>query len=86
MNEQLYQVLGKQKEQVASKKPRLSTEEFVAQMKAKREELYEMANSQVNEIVSDPQKYLSYLNIQSRFDYTVTNTLLSWHRSPMQRC
>lgn len=82
MNEQLYQVLGKKKEQVASKKPRLSTEEFVAQMKAKREELYEMANSQVNEIVSDPQKYLRYLNIQSKLDYTVTNTLLIMKQCP----
>ena len=40
------------------------------------------AEKQTHEVVSSPQNYLNYLEMQSKFGYTVTNTLLVMAQCP----
>ncbi|MGN1182648.1 MAG: hypothetical protein ACI4SR_06530, partial [Faecalibacillus sp.] len=57
-------------------------EEFTRQMKDRRNHLFELAEAQTKEVVSSPQKYLQFLNLMARLDYTVTNTLLVMAQNP----
>lgn len=63
-------------------KPRLSKEEFAKQMREKRAYLFNLANEQTSKSVSNPQNYKSYLDLQARLGYTVTNTLLVFAQNP----
>lgn len=64
------------------KQPRLTKEEYAKQMKERRDHLYELAETQIREVASSPQKYQQFLNLMSRLDYTVTNTLLVMAQNP----
>lgn len=81
--ENIYSMLNKNvQKQNESKQPRLSKEEFAKQMKERRTQLYDMANQQTKEVTSSPEKYQQFLDLLSRLDYTVTNTLLVMAQKP----
>ena len=56
--------------------------DITKQKQQKRQNLYDMAEKQTHEVVSSPQNYLNYLEMQSKFGYTVTNTLLVMAQCP----
>lgn len=57
-------------------------EEYAQMMKEKRQHLFSLANEQTMNAVSDPKLFLQYLDLQSKLDYTVTNTLLVMAQKP----
>lgn len=71
------------KKEGAEKRPRLSPEEW-GQMKQKERELvFELVNKTALEIVSDPAKFQSYLDTQSRMNrYSAANALLIYAQKP----
>ena len=64
------------------KQHRLSKEEFAKMMNEKRQSLFNMANEQVEKAVESADNFLTYLNLKSQLDYTVTNTLLVMAQNP----
>lgn len=81
--ENIYAMLNKNAQRSNERKqPRLSKEEYAKQMKNKRNHLYKLAEVQTGEVVSSPQKYLQFLNLMARLDYTVTNALLIMAQKP----
>ena len=58
------------------KQHKWSKEEFAKMMNEKRQSLFNMANEQVEKAVESADNFLTYLNLKSQLDYTVTNTLL----------
>ena len=81
--ENIYAMLNKNAQRSNERKqPRLSKEEYAKQMKYKRNHLYKLAEVQSGEVVSSPQKYLQFLNLMARLDYTVTNALLIMAQKP----
>ena len=58
------------------KQHRLSKEEFAKMMSDKRNTLFNMANEQTEKAVESADNFLVYLNLKSKLNYTVTNTLL----------
>ena len=81
--ENIYSMLNKNvQKQNERKQPRLSKEEFAKQMKDRREHLYQLAEAQTREVVSSPQKYQQFLDLISRLNYTITNTLLVMAQKP----
>lgn len=81
--ENIYAMLNKNAQRSNERKqPRLSKEEYAKQMKYKRNHLYKLAEVQSGEVVSSPQKYLQFLNLMARLDYTITNTLLIMAQKP----
>ncbi len=61
---------------------KLSKEEFAKMMSEKRQSLFNMANDQVEIAVESGDNFLTYLNLKSLLDYTVTNTLLVMAQNP----
>ena len=61
---------------------RLSKEEFAQKMKEKRSVLFNKADNQLSITVSDKDKYLEFLKVLARHNYTVTNTLLIQAQNP----
>lgn len=81
--ENIYLMLNKNaQKQNERKQPRLTKQEYAKQMKERRDHLYELAETQIREVASSPQKYQHFLNLMSRLDYTVTNTLLVMAQNP----
>ena len=78
----IYNLLNNAANEKVEEKPRISPEEYAKQKQQKRQNLYDMAEKQIHEVVSSPQNYLNYLEMQSKFDYTVTNTLLVMAQCP----
>ena len=63
--------------------PRLSTEEWVAKKQAEKEAVYAMIDETATEVVSDPAKFQSFLDTQSRMDrYSAANALLVYKQRP----
>lgn len=57
--------------------PRLSKEEYAQKKRAEKEAVYQMADESARESVSDPEKFKSFLDTQSRLDrYSAVNALL----------
>ena len=48
--------------------PRLSKEEYAEKKRAEKEKVYQMIDDAAREIVSDPEKFKSFLDTQSRMD------------------
>ena len=63
-------------------KEKLTKEEFAKKMKAQRESLFDLANSQLSIIVSDPHKFTSFLALMATINYTVNNSLLVYAQKP----
>ena len=62
---------------------RLSKEEYAEKMKAEKDAIYQMADDTAKQIVSDPIKFKSFLDTQSRLDrYSSVNTLLVFNQYP----
>ena len=78
----IYNLLNNAANEKVEEKPRISPEEYAKQKQQKRQNLYDMAEKQIHEVVSSPQNYLNYLEMQSKFGYTVTNTLLVMAQCP----
>ena len=78
----LYDVFNEDTASQQQSKPRLSKEEYAQMKKDERNALFGMANEQVSKAVTDPQSYMSYLNLMIQHDYTVTNTLLVMAQKP----
>ena len=54
--------------------PRLSKEEYAQKKRAEKDAVYQMADESAREIVSDPEKFKSFLDTQSRLDrYSAVN-------------
>ena len=63
--------------------PRLSTEEWAAMKQAEKEAVYAMIDETATEVVSDPAKFQSFLDTQSRMDrYSAANALLVYKQRP----
>lgn len=78
----IYNLLNNAANEKVEEKPRIPPEEYAKQKQQKRQNLYDMAEKQIHEVVSSPQNYLNYLEMQSKFGYTVTNTLLVMAQCP----
>lgn len=78
----IYNLLNNATNEKVEEKPRIPPEEYAKQKQQKRQNLYDMAEKQTHEVVSSPQNYLNYLEMQSKFGYTVTNTLLVMAQCP----
>lgn len=63
-------------------KARLPKDQYAKMKMEQRQALYDMAQVQCKAIVSNENVYLQYLNLQSRLDYTVTNTMLVFAQMP----
>lgn len=67
----------------SNSRPRLSKEEYIEKKKEELANAYQMADDATAEIMSDPEKFKEYLNIQSRLSsYSVTNALLIYAQRP----
>ena len=62
--------------------PKIPKEEYAKKMQEWRNQLFSLANQQTLTAVESPQNYKTYLDLQSRLDYTVTNTLLVMAQYP----
>ena len=63
--------------------PRLSKEEYAQKKRAEKDAVYQMADESAREIVSDPEKFKSFLDTQSRIDrYSAVNALLIYKQYP----
>ena len=63
--------------------PRLSKEEYAQKKRAEKDAVYQMADESAMEIVSDPEKFKSFLDTQSRLDrYSAVNALLIYKQYP----
>ena len=63
--------------------PRLSKEEYAEKKRAEKEKIYQMIDDAAREIVSDPEKFKSFLDTQSRMDrYSAANALLIYSQYP----
>lgn len=81
--ENIYSMLSKNaKKQNGTKQPRLSKEGYAKQMRERKNHLYKLAETQTKEVASSPQKYQQFLDLMSRLNYTVTNTLLVMAQNP----
>lgn len=81
----IYQALNRAKEKKPVSKQvgvRLPKEEYARMKKEQRQALYDMAEIQSKTVVSNGETYLKFLDLQSRLDYTVTNTLLVFAQNP----
>ncbi|WP_416325896.1 hypothetical protein [[Eubacterium] hominis] len=78
---ELYDVLNEEQPK-KEKAPRLSKEEYAEKMKEWRTTLFSMANEQTLKAVGSPESYKTYLDLQARLDYQVTNVLLVMAQNP----
>ena len=63
--------------------PRLSKEEYAEKKRAEKEKVYQMIDDAAREIMSDPEKFKSFLDTQSRMDrYSAANALLIYSQYP----
>ena len=63
--------------------PRLSKEEYAEKKRTEKEKVYQMIDDAAREIVSDPEKFKSFLDTQSRMDrYSAANALLVYSQYP----
>lgn len=63
--------------------PRLSKEEYAEKKRAEKEAIYQMADDTAKEIVNDPNKFMAYLDTQSKMDrYSAVNALLIYNQFP----
>lgn len=62
---------------------RYSKEEWIAHKKQEREDVYSTAAEMTTEVSKDPEKYKSFLDVESRFGrYSITNALLVTAQMP----
>lgn len=81
----VYQALNRAKENKPvpqQQGARLPKEEYAKMKNEQRQALYDMAEIQSKAVVGNEKTYLRYLDLQSRLDYTVTNTLLVFAQNP----
>lgn len=64
------------------KQHKLPKEEYAKMMSERRKLLFDMANEQIEKAVESGDSFLTYLNVKSQFDYTVTNALLVMAQNP----
>lgn len=66
--------------------PRLSKEEYAEKKRAEKEKVYQMIDDAAREIVSDPEKFKSFLDTQSRMDrYSAANISDEMFRKKQER-
>lgn len=67
----------------SANKPRLSKEEYKIKKEQERNEVYEMIDQATIDAFSSPEKFVQYLDTQSRLDrYSATNALLIGSQFP----
>lgn len=67
----------------SASKPRLSKEEYKEKKALEREEVYQMIDDATLDAFSSPEKFVQYLDTQSRLDrYSATNALLIGSQCP----
>ena len=70
-------------EKSGGSQPRLSKEEYAEKKRAEKEKVYQMIDDTAKEIVSDPEKFKSFLDTQSQMDrYSAANALLIYSQCP----
>ena len=81
---ELYDVFNEETKTEKSKAytPKIPKEEYAKKMQEWRNQLFGLANQQTLTAVESPENYKTYLDLQSRLDYTVTNTLLVMAQYP----
>lgn len=81
---ELYDVFNEETKPTKGKEytPKIPKEEYAKKMQEWRNQLFSLANQQTLTAVESPQNYKMYLDLQSRLDYTVTNTLLVMAQYP----
>lgn len=64
-------------------RPQLSPEEYKEKKRAEKGAVYQMLDDIAAEVVSSPEKFKGYLDVQSRMDrYTANNALLMYKQYP----
>ncbi len=70
-------------EKSGGSQPRLSKEEYAEKKRAEKEKVYQMIDEAAKEIVSDPEKFKSFLDTQSQMDrYSAVNAMLIYSQCP----
>ena len=70
-------------EKSGGSQPRLSKEEYAEKKRVEKEKVYQMIDETAKEIVSDPEKFKSFLDTQSQMDrYSAANALLIYSQCP----
>ena len=70
-------------EKSGGSQPRLSKEEYAEKKRVEKEKVYQMIDDTAKEIVSDPEKFKSFLDTQSQMDrYSAANALLIYSQCP----
>jgi len=70
-------------EKSGGSQPRLSKEEYAEKKRAEKEKVYQMIDETAKEIVSNPEKFKSFLDTQSQMDrYSAANALLIYSQCP----
>ena len=80
--EALKQPIQSAQTQSTQQKPLMSKEEFAKYMFDKRNKLYDIASKQTDIVTHNPKEFVGFLDLQAKFDYTVTNTLLIMAQNP----
>lgn len=63
--------------------PRLSKEEYAEKKRVEKENIYQMADVTAKEVVTNPEKFMGFLDTQSRMDrYSAVNALLIFNQLP----
>lgn len=79
----IYQALNRVKEVKPNQDfKRLPKDEYAKKKKAEFNALYEKASEQSKVVVGNSKTYLEFLDLLSKMNYTVTNTLLIHSRNP----
>lgn len=64
-------------------RPQLSPQEYAGKKKSEKNAVYQMIDEAVAEVVSNPEKFRTFLDTQSRMDrYSVSNALLIYKQFP----
>lgn len=63
-------------------KDKTNKKDYAKKMKEKKDGLYEKANSQLEEVMADPYKFISFLKLMGNVNYSVTNSLLVFSENP----
>ena len=76
-------ILNNAPEKEQNENPQLSKEEYAAKKREERDSLFALSNDTASDVTDNSEKFLEYLDLQSKFDrYSAVNTLLILAQKP----
>jgi len=80
-------ILNSAPKQEQNENPMFSKEGYAAKKRAERDDLFALSNDTAFEVANDSDKFLEYMDMQSRLDrYSAVNTLLILAQKPEATC